>query len=147
MLNFRYSHVDMYICQSIPGFSAMICLPSMKPNGPLKPAALPSFLAWSIFGHIACLDLQSSWIRSTAKRIPSSLHTGEALVRLQISSLTVRLTNRKMICRCLFCVAHPTLWTTSTTSSIFVFRSGAIFSSIFSFFPLMWRHQCFLYLS
>ena len=57
----------------------MMRLPSMKPNGPLKPSALPPFLAWSIFCHIACLDCQSSWVRSSAKRIPSSLHTGEAL--------------------------------------------------------------------
>lgn len=105
--------------QFIPGGFSTMRLPSMNANGPRKPAALPSFLAWSIFGQSACLDHQSSWMRSSAKRIPSSLHTSEAFVRLQMLSLTMRLANRMIICRCLFSLALPTLWTTSIASFIF----------------------------
>lgn len=149
------SKCDVY---SKPATPARIRLPSMKPYGPLKPTALPSFLACSILGHSPCLERQSSCIRSSAKRIPSSLHTDEVFVLYQISSLITCFAKMIMIWRCLFSVILPTLCTMSIASSIFVARSGAILrrssttsalTSLWalSFLHLICRHHLLLYLS
>lgn len=95
------------------------------------------------------LSIRSSWVKSSANQSPISLHMGESLVCCQISSITSCLANRTTICKFLFSSLLPTWW---TISSILFPSSGAtfysswtvsslMFSSIFSFHPLIHKHH------
>ena len=125
---------------------------------PVKKASFPTRLACSICSHKRLLSSQSSRGNILAKRMPLSLQTCEFLVRRQISSFTHLFANSMTICLTLLLIFLPVLWTTSTASSTFDSRSGAIFrrisvtcsrmfSSLFSSKPLICKHHLIRYLS
>ncbi|KAL1275616.1 hypothetical protein QQF64_035239 [Cirrhinus molitorella] len=101
----------------------------MYPNGPLKPAALPSFLACSILGHNSRPESLSSFVKSSAKRMPASLHIEDVLVLLHISSRTILRAKRMITSLGRLASFLPTQCTTSTASDILAANSGVIFPS------------------
>ena len=119
-----------------------------KAWGPRIIVLRPAFLACSVFVHTAFQASLSSFVRSSAKRMMSSLQTEWCLVVHQSSSLKCLPLNCMMIWRGRLALYGPRRCTESVMKSMFSFQCGTIFpmmslmiwrvfSSFSSFRPLI----------